>query len=514
MRKFIILTLCCLFPASAFAINPLKGLRALNKAAFTTPLDAALTRQTFSQLQAARQLAAYSQAERTLLLTHKFIEETNRWPRTVIFRNGQLLPPAQYTPAEQQETNLGNQLRYTLEESPHTSPAILAELELLKTAYAPKRKHVFILEQLNAWLSAHPWPRETIPHDGRTLTAQEKYEITLATGANKILESPLNAIPQELVEQLRSIRQLTDLEYYPTPHDKQQAAYEQLLNQVYAWLNAHHTWPQATRNASKEERALSANIGNVLHAADLTQYPMLMELSTLKSIYQPLTEITANVHTPVPTRPEYDFYTPESELGRTRPIETTDGFAKPSTALPPFLLEEENQAVLLKLLDWLKEYHTWPHIYSTTGNPQEIQLAKNLHQFTGPLSSDLRNLRKQWQNRPFSLQLAKATAPQTLINELVHWIIKHNRWPADYKVQFHGNNPIRVPEEEYTLEDIEETDLANRVAAFVTYANEFEPGKWKKEPHGKWWILLQFSTPFKNPDLEQLRQLYRQYNND
>ncbi len=514
MKKILLFALCCLTTAHAFAINPLRNLRKLNKAAFNTPLDAALTRQTFAQLRASQQLAQFSQAERNLLLAHKFTQEFDRWPRTVIFRNGKLVDPAQYTTAELQETQLGRSLRNTLEKDPPAPPLIRQELEHLKLAYAPHSKNIFVLEKLNAWLITHPWPRETIPHEGRPLTAEEEYEISLATDANKILTTRLNAIPPELVEQLRSIRQLTDWDYYPTAQDKQQAGYTHVLNQVYAWLNKYHTWPRLTPDVSSEEWALANNIAAILPAHKLSQNPILMELSTLKNIYQPLTEWTSTIDTPVPTRPKYDFYTPESELGRTRPIEATGGFANPNTALPSFLLEEENRTILLKLIDWLKQHRTWPHLHSVTGNPQEIQLAKNLYEFIGPHSSELRDLRNQWQQKVPSIELAKATPAAELYDELYRWTACHNRWPNEAKIKYMGTAPIRVPEEAYTPEDIAETDLAKRVAAFVTYADEFEPGQWKKEPFGKWWALLQFPSKFNNPELEQFRLLYRQYNED
>lgn len=512
MKKTVLFILCFLFTTSLFAINPVRGLRRLNNAAFKTPLNTTITRQTFAQLHASQQLAQFSKAEQALLLTHKFTMEFNRWPRTVISRDGKLVNPAQYTTEEIQETQLGKLLRRTLENNPQTPPLIREELENLKRAYSVNQKHIFVLEKLNAWLNTHPWPRETIPHEGRPLTEQESYEIALAKDANKILAVPLNAIPRELAEQLRSIRQLTDWDYYPTAQDKQQVVYEQVLNQLYAWLNQYHTWPQAGTNVSFEEWSLSNHIDHILSSPDMEKYPILMELAALKSTYAPLTEISSNIDTPVPTRPTYAYYTPESELGRTPILPTYDRAPNRIYNPPSSIIEEENQAVLLRLIDWLKENHTWPHIYSTTGNKREIQLAKNVQELATHHNRELGSLFKQWQQRPLSFKLATATPASELFEELNRWIIRNNRWPEEQKITFKQNNPIPVPEEEYTPEDVEETNLAKRVAAFVTYAHEFEQGAWKKEPFGKWWNLLSLPFAFENPDLEQFRVLYRQYN--
>ena len=92
MRQFLLLILCCVSSLPVLAVGPFRKLPALNKDLFTTPISDAITRQTFIQLHTSQQLATWTQAERTLLLTHKFIAENNHWPRTVIVRQGQIIP--------------------------------------------------------------------------------------------------------------------------------------------------------------------------------------------------------------------------------------------------------------------------------------------------------------------------------------------------------------------------------------------------------------------------------------
>ena len=355
MRQFLLLILCCVSSLPVLAVGPFRKLPALNKDLFTTPISDAITRQTFIQLHTSQQLATWTQAERTLLLTHKFIAENNHWPRTVIVRQGQIIPKEKYTTAEQSEVSLGRLLRRTLENSSDTSIPIRETLENLKTQYSPVRMHIRTLEQLNHWLTVHQtWPREHI-NQKEPLTPQEQFETALARQANKLCSGKSYACPKEILESLRYIRSSYDLSYIPLGLENRPDQAFQLLDHIYNWINKYHSWPSPQGN-SNLERQLFWQVNNLLSATQATTDPIVIELASLKEYYKnppvgSYREINTNL---IVRRPATEY-----ELLGVRPEQLTSDPVD-ETSYP--ISQEYIQNTAKSLVLWLIKYNHWPQM--------------------------------------------------------------------------------------------------------------------------------------------------------
>ena len=517
------LTFMFICPAFAITPLPLKKLPALNQALFKQPVPTELLRQTFAQLQTSSQLAALSQAERTLLLTHKFITENNHWPRTVVAVKSQPIAKENYTLPQQQEIALGYMLRTTLENNPHTDPLIRAELEQLKMLYSSQLSTNFMLDQLNAWFSTHSrWPREEIAST-KPLTIQEQVEIKLAQYANKICQGRVYAIPPELVEQIRLIRSAYDPSYYPAPANKQEEFYE-LLTQTQAWLATHHTWPTGSL-AYAIESALKG---------DVNQYPALAELANLKNIYIPLMRLTSLTREEVmpPSRP-LTTYSPAEQARLNPSLEPEDDFT---------VSAQYAQNVRQELIRWLQTYHVWPRVLSGKSLPQytplEMEselLAKAVlrlrkahfvvddirtHWINGDLDNDaviitqLENQTPWHENKnpllperfpelnplvkPDLTALAMYESPDLLLQDLNTWLETHSTWPSAEVT------PVTTTPTPQML-------LAWRLEAFVLYTCPEHIKRRFWQTSNLWQEILASDVLFRDTTLQKLHLLYRKW---
>ncbi len=482
MKKFLLLFLALLTTCAAFA-NPARGLRAihLNPAAFTVPLDVALTRQPFVQLQASRQLAAFPQAERTLLLTHKFTTEYNRFPRTVIAENGQLIPYTQYTPAQMQEVHLANSVRYMLRKNSPTPPLIREELENLKNHYAPHRNYLFMLEQLNRWLSTHPWPRETIVHEGRSLTQEEEAEIELATYFNNVLNGRRTSIPAELIEHLRYIRAYYDPSYdavqsQPVPQEPTSVS-EETHGPLFP--------PKQTKNFYvSSSLPLDPSTGR----QQVLPNPTIAENKTAPLPATTVKKITMRLLTFLIDNNQWPAALPKNKsLGKCTLSEMQqDIFYQNVTQVQ----QEYPGLINLIYTTWKDKGAAGLQVIFAKFDRNEIQyiqetLLKEI-ELTGPYPpiTSLTYQLENWSPDP----------SYDCVDPLNTWILCHSRWPEQLAWQ-----------PPYTKNMYEEIMLAKQIDWYV---QNHSPKTEKSQTTA---AILSAPTVYTNPKLEHLRQMYQQW---
>lgn len=531
MKKCILLFGILLCTSVSFAITPTprKILPALNKGLFKTPLPHGIIRQSFSKLQVSQQLEALSQAERTLLLTHKFIEENNRWPRTVITQEGQLVTRENYTQAQQQEVALGMLLRSTLEKSPKTDPLIRQELENLKNRFSTHRTHQFMLDQLNEWFATHDtWPRNEI-FSTTPLTLQEKAEIELANYANKITEERKTYLPKELIEQIQFIRAVYDPTYILPSQTKQEEFYH-LLEDTYNWLYEHHTWPAYLAN----------RIDNALKL-DINQSPALIELSSLKNTHLSLTRLTcisSENAAALPSRAATEYSPVEQEV-----LSHTD--YTPDTRF--IVSSEYAKNVRQELIKWLQTHHFWPYVitdkpltqYTLLDMKGEL-LAKAILRLR-KVGVEVNDIRTAWikgdldldeqltqilenevrlknnneyllyvetppelnpRPRPDLEQVALFHSPIRMLQDLENWLEEYQAWPSVVL----ASGKLTAEQRDYAL------DLLTRIEAFAILAHPNKGNTWRTVTSKTQEEVLSRDEPYQNPYLEKLRSLYQKWN--
>lgn len=208
-----------------------RPLREFPHHAFTRPISSKLLNQSFASLS-KRELPSLTGPERTLLLTYKFIQENNVFPRTVIAERGAILKPEQYTPEQKIEIELGYKIRHTLKSESQQTP-VRRELQELQHDFSPKYMAQRTLDNLNTWIETnHFWPKE---HD-HPITLEEIYETELAREANRIANNEVYAIPPELAEVVKEMRVYYDPTYMQ--------GIQTLLNELQDWIAAKGSWPR------------------------------------------------------------------------------------------------------------------------------------------------------------------------------------------------------------------------------------------------------------------------------
>ena len=88
---------------------------------FRAPVPTELRNQPFIKLSELKR-PELTGPEYTLLLTHKFIQENNAFPRTAIFQQGTRLAPEQYTMEQKAEVSLGNKVTKLLRSEQRHTP--------------------------------------------------------------------------------------------------------------------------------------------------------------------------------------------------------------------------------------------------------------------------------------------------------------------------------------------------------------------------------------------------------
>ncbi len=403
-----------------------RPLQPLNTAAFSSKLSSDLLRQTFTHLVSSPQVAALSKAEQTLLLTHKFVEETQRLPRTSICGK----KPSQYTLAQRLETNLGNQFR-RMRNDPNTPAAIRGEAIQLQRDFSPHHVAMRVLENLNEWLTKNQsWPRKEIKHE-EPLTEEQAYEMALALAVDSLVFNS-QTLPQELIEKVEMIREYYDPSYVsvaqqienynrselapidrieprqprfynnsnlpidpvtnrqqvlPTPsklvtEPLPLVKIKDITRRLFSWLVYEQRWPQTTRTSKKTFGDLQKDIQEDFLYQDVLllqrDAPQLIEFlySSWKDdpfrLQYPFSNIESVEHSLQRIKKSYPSASPEalsSLLDEWRPPQASSAIA--------------SRELIQRVQTWKKDHQRWPHEQPwefpyTYVMYEEIVLAKDL----------------------------------------------------------------------------------------------------------------------------------------
>ena len=468
MKKLFLLAIC-LSSVSAWAGEPLKLLRPLNKALFSTPLDQAITRKTFAQLHRTPQVVNLPKAEKALILAHKFIEENNQWPRTVIFRNGNLVPPQQYTLQEKREVELGNLLRNILERAPNVSPQVREELNTLKYNFSHKYLYQSTLDQLNAWIEVNnAWPRneKEIGH-AAPFSVQEQTEINLAQLADNICQNKIFGIPLSLTKQVRQVRAFYQPSYVIPLLSGQTLPGQQ---------------PDYIENFQVRE----------------AEYPHVIVQRQHNFYFSPTLQEEASF--------------PKQTVNATPDMNPTPNYVDMPKEVRALEEQDAKYAVLVRLLNWLDTYHTWPRLRNaqSADAQTESKLAQDIINIRPAFAQELEKIYKQELPLPGSLALATQTPVPQLLHELEDWLYENWSWPRN-EISIrnkHGELVRQVPVEEYTDEEFYEVSLAQRLETFAQYVHPVRQYQWRDQAPYSAASILSAASPYSNPNLEFLRRCY------
>lgn len=468
MKKLLLLTFC-LSSFSVWAGESFKVLRPLNKALLSTPLDRAITSKTFAQLRHTPQVINLPKAEKALVLAHKFIEENNQWPRTVIHRNGKLVPPQQYTLQEKQEVNLGRLLRNTLERTPGVPPQIREELNTLKYNFSPKYLYPQTLDQLNTWLETYnAWPRsESEISHAAPFSEQEQTEINLAKVADKICQNKVTGIPLSLTKQVCQVRAFYQPSYVIPLLSGQMLPGQQ---------------PDYIENFKES----------------ISEYPDVTPQRQHNFYFSPILQ------------EEEDF--PKQTVNFSPEMNPAPDYMDMPKEVLAMEQKDAGYAVLVRLLNWLDTYHTWPRLHNAQSADiqTESQLAQDIINIRPAFSNELRKIYKQELPAAGSLALAMQTPAPQLLRELEDWLYDNRSWPRnEIIVRTEQGQLIRqVPVEEYTDDEFYEVSLAQRLDAFARHVHPAKQSQWRDQAVISAASVLESPSSYRNPDLEFLRQRY------
>lgn len=315
-------------------------------------------------LSDGRSLSPSAFANRTLSLTRQFIRETNRFPRTAVYKHGKKIPSKTYTPEQKFEVALGWQLRRLADS--HSTPAeIRQEIQNLKQDFYSSRTSLEprVLENLNDWIDTHQsWPKEyKFPR-----TQDEIYETALARVADDITRNGSYSSSAQLVENIRQVRLFYDRSYFQDTRT--------LLGKLNDWLAIHETWPRREIIHEDPLEPLTKEERNEMHFA--------------REVFQ-LGEGKIPAGLPadlvIQIQQVREYYAPSYQI-------TTKGTRESSEKAPMFT-PQSTQALLKDLEQWVTKQNRWPRekiydrqdLFLSRENPlqelEEMELANRVSLF-------------------------------------------------------------------------------------------------------------------------------------
>lgn len=476
-------------------ITPLSGTVLNNR------ISRAVMQQPLAQLRNTAQLAQLTGPQRTLLLAHKFAQETQFFPRTVIMKDGQILPPEQYTPEQKFETSLGKRIRNLLE-NPDTPAEIRTALLTLQRETSPKFQTDRLLENLNEWIEQHQaWPREQIEHDG-PLTVAEEYEISLALATNSLVFSS-RTLPRELLEQIESIREYYDPSYVSAARQAENVNMRNLTRDVAQRDSEvrQHEWGQYGRDTFYNiDYRTAPRQPNFYNNDNLPIDPATHRQQVLPTPGQPAEALPLIKMKDITHRLLYwlarEQRWPQPKLTSQKPFGDSLKDLQEDLLYQDVLLLQRDNPQLIEFL-----YSSWRDNPLNLQNPfsntesvelqeERLQWINNFYPTESPevLSNRLR-YRRSWLERGNS-------ATHELVTRVRTWKQEHRRWPQVLPWEF-----------PYTYTMYEEIALAKNLEDLV---HQWAPRNKKNASLDE---VLSSPTPYSNFYLEQLRQLYQQENN-